>query len=246
MPKQLPINWDASTTARLKRAVAQLKRSALTNVPKSYKEAKSSIYSKADLVDVERMARAAARPVKKKKTKLGIEYIQNQETVQRAQTRIINRKRAREAERLGIDMDISNPKIPLTERQKVFMPKKQTKAHEYYTQKGYEEHLQNVYRQSMGDYYQEAYDLYKENYKKAMKNAGFTDYDRQFLSYYIDKLSGFDFFRITFDDDLFNIQYVYRSTSYNLKVEIIAQKLQDELARQNIEHKEFIPEDYGL
>ena len=246
MPKQLPINWDASTTERLKRAVAQLKRSALTNVPKSYKEAKSIIYSKYDLVDVERMARAAARPVKKKKTKLGIEYIQNQETVQRAQSRIIYRKRAREAERLGIDMDISNTKIPLTERQKVFMPKKQTKAHEYYTQKGYEEHLQNVYRQSMGDYYQEAYERYKENYKEAMKNAGFTDYDRQFLSYYIDKLSDFDFFRITFDDDLFNIQYVYRSTSYNLKVEIIAQKLQAELARQNIEYKEFIPEDYGL
>lgn len=246
MPKQLPINWDASTTARLKRAVAQLKRSALTNVPKSYKEAKSSIYSKADLVDVERMAKASIGANKRRKTKLGIEYTPAQETVQRAQTRIINRKRAREAERLGIDMDISNPKIPLTERQKVFMPKKQTKAHEYYTQKGYEEHLQNVYRQSMGDYYQEAYELYKENYKKAMKNAGFTDYDRQFLSYYIDKLSDFDFFRITFDDDLFNIQYVYRSTSYNLKVEIIAQKLQAELARQNIEHKEFIPEDYGL
>lgn len=246
MPKQLPINWDASTTARLKRAVAQLKRSALTNVPKSYKEAKSSIYSKADLVDVERMAKASIGVNKRRKTKLGIEYIPAQETVQRAQTRIINRKRAREAERLGIDMDISNPKIPLTERQKVFMPKKQTKAHEYYTQKGYEEHLQNVYRQSMGDYYQEAYERYKENYKEAMKNAGFTDYDRQFLSYYIDKLSDFDFFRITFDDDLFNIQYVYRSTSYNLKVEIIAQKLQDELDRQNIEHKEFIPEDYGL
>lgn len=246
MPKQLPINWDASTTARLKRAVAQLKRSALTNIPKSYKEAKSSIYSKADLVDVERMAKASIGVNKRRKTKLGIEYIPAQETVQRAQTRIINRKRAREAERLGIDMDISNPKIPLTERQKVFMPKKQTKAHEYYTQKGYEEHLQNVYRQSMGDYYQEAYERYKENYKEAMKNAGFTDYDRQFLSYYIDKLSDFDFFRITFDDDLFNIQYVYRSTSYNLKVEIIAQKLQAELARQNIEHKEFIPEDYGL
>lgn len=246
MPKQLPINWDASTTARLKRAVAQLRRSALTNVPKSYNEAKSSIYSKADLVDVERMAKASMGVNKRRKTKLGIEYIPAQETVQRAQTRIINRKRAREAERLGIDMDISNPKIPLTERQKVFMPKKQTKAHEYYTQKGYEEHLQNVYRQSMGDYYQEAYERYKENYKEAMKNAGFTDYDRQFLSYYIDKLSDFDFFRITFDDDLFNIQYVYRSTSYNLKVEIIAQKLQAELARQNIEHKEFIPEDYGL
>ena len=246
MPKQLPINWDASTTARLKRAVAQLKRSALTNVPKSYKEAKSSIYSKADLVDVERVAKASIGVNKRRRTKLGIEYIPAQETVQRAQTRIINRKREREAERLGIDMDISNPKIPLTERQKVFMPKKQTKAHEYYTQKGYEEHLQNVYRQSMGDYYQEAYERYKENYKEAMKNAGFTDYDRQFLSYYIDKLSDFDFFRITFDDDLFNIQYVYRSTSYNLKVEIIAQKLQAELARQNIEHKEFIPEDYGL
>ena len=246
MPKQLPINWDASTTARLKRAVAQLKRSALTNVPKSYKEAKSSIYSKYDLVDVERMAKASIGVNKRRKTKLGIEYIPAQETVQRAQTRIINRKRAREAERLGIDMDISNPKIPLTERQKVFMPKKQTKAQEYYTQKGYEEHLQNVYRQSMGDYYQEAYARYKENYKKAMKNAGFTDYDRQFLSYYIDKLSDFDFFRITFDDDLFNIQYVYRSTDYNLKVEIIAQKLQAELTRQNIEHKEFIPEDYGL
>ena len=246
MPKQLPINWDASTTARLKRAVAQLKRSALTNVPKSYKEAKSSIYSKYDLVDVERMAKASIGVNKRRKTKLGIEYIPAQETVQRAQTRIINRKRAREAERLGIDMDISNPKIPLTERQKVFMPKKQTKAQEYYTQKGYEEHLQNVYRQSMGDYYQEAYARYKENYKKAMKNAGFTDYDRQFLSYYIDKLSDFDFFRITFDDDLFNIQYVYRSTDYNLKVEIIAQKLQAELTRQNIEYKEFIPEDYGL
>ena len=245
MPKQLPINWDASTTARLKRAVAQLKRSALTNVPKSYKEAKSSIYSKADLVDVERMARAAARPVKKKKTKLGIEYIQNQETVQQAQTRIINRKRVREAERLGIDMNISDERIPISERQKVFMPKQKTRAQDYYTQKGYEEHLQNVYRQSMGDYYQEAYERYKDNYKEAMKNAGFTDYDRQFLSYYIDKLSDFDFFRITFDDDLFNIQYVYRSTSYNLKVEIIAQKLQAELARQNIEHKEFIPEDYG-
>ena len=246
MPKQLPINWDASTTARLKRAVSQLKRSALTNVPKSYKEAKSSIYSKADLVDVERMARAAARPVKKKKTKLGIEYIQNQETVQRAQTRIINRKRAREAERLGIDMNISNPKIPLTERQKVFMPKKQTKAHEYYTQKGYEEHLQNVMRQSMAGYYEESYERYKENYKMAMKNAGFTDYDRQFLSYYIDKLSDFDFFRITFDNDLFNIQYVYRDGSYNMKVEMIARQLQDELDRQGKKYKEFIPEDYGL
>lgn len=246
MSKQLPINWDASTTARLKRAVAQLKRSALTNVPKSYKEAKSSIYSKADLVDVERMARAAARPVKKKKTKLGIEYVQNQETVQRAQTRIINRKRAREAERLGIDMNISDERIPISERQKVFMPKKQTRAHDYYTQKGYEEHLQNVMRQSMAAYYEESYERYKENYKMAMKNAGFTDYDRQFLSYYIDKLSDFDFFRITFDNDLFNIQYVYRDGSYNMKVEMIASQLQAELDRQGKKYKEFIPEDYGL
>lgn len=246
MPKQLPINWDASTTARLKRAVAQLKRSALTNVPKSYKEAKSSIYSKADLVDVERMARAAARPVKKNKTKLGIEYIQNQETVQRAQTRIINRKRAREAERLGIDMDISDERIPISERQKVFMPKQQTRAQDYYTQKGYEEHLQNVMRQSMAGYYEESYERYKENYKMAMKNAGFTDYDRKFLSYYIDKLSDFDFFRITFDNDLFNIQYVYRDGSYNMKVEMIASQLQAELDRQGKKYKEFIPEDYGL
>ena len=246
MPKQLPINWDASTTARLKRAVAQLKRSALTNVPKSYKEAKSSIYSKADLVDVERMARAAARPLKKKKTKMGIEYIQNQETVQRAQTRIINRKRAREAERLGIDMNISNERIPISERQKAFMPKQQTRAHDYYTQKGYEEHLQNVMRQSMAGYYEESYKRYKENYKMAMKNAGFTDYDRQFLSYYIDKLSDFDFFRITFDNDLFNIQYVYRDGSYNMKVEMIASQLQAELDRQGKKYKEFIPEDYGL
>ena len=246
MPKQLPINWDASTTARLKRAVAQLKRSALTNVPKSYNEAKSSIYSKADLVDVERMAKASIGVNKRRKTKLGIEYIPAQETVQRAQTRIINRKRAREAERLGIDMDISNPKIPLTERQKVFMPKKQTKAHEYYTQKGYEEHLQNVMRQSMAGYYEESYERYKENYKMAMKNAGFTDYDRQFLSYYIDKLSDFDFFRITFDNDLFNIQYVYRDGSYNMKVEMIASQLQAELDRQGKKYKEFIPEDYGL
>ena len=246
MPKQLPINWDASTTARLKRAVAQLKRSALTNVPKSYKEAKSSIYSKADLVDVERMARAVARPVKKKKTKLGIEYIQNQETVQRAQTRIINRKRAREAERLGIDMNISDERIPISERQKVFMPKQQTSAQDYYTQKGYEEHLQNVMRQSMVGYYEESYERYKENYKMAMKNAGFTDYDRQFLSYYIDKLSDFDFFRITFDNDLFNIQYVYRDGSYNMKVEMIASQLQAELDRQGKKYKEFIPEDYGL
>ena len=246
MPKQLPINWDASTTARLKRAVAQLKRSALKNVPKSYKEAKSSIYSKADLVDVERMARAAARPVKKKKTELGIEYIQNQETVQRAQTRIINRKRAREAERLGIDMNIGNPKIPISERQKAFMPKQQTRAQDYYTQKGYEEHLQNVMRQSMAGYYEESYERYKENYKMAMKNAGFTDYDRQFLSYYIDKLSNFDFFRITFDNDLFNIQYVYRDGSYNMKVEMIASQLQAELDRQGKKYKEFIPEDYGL
>lgn len=246
MPKQLPINWDASTTARLKRAVAQLKRSALTNVPKSYKEAKSSTYSKADLVDVERMARAAARPVKKKKTKLGIEYIQNQETVQRAQTRIINRKRAREAERLGIDMDISDEHIPISERQKAFMPKQQTRAQDYYTQKGYEEHLQNVMRQSMAGYYEESYERYKENYKMAMKNAGFTDYDRQFLSYYIDKLSDFDFFRITFDNDLFNIQYVYRDVSYNMKIEMIASQLQAELDRQGKKYKEFIPEDYGL
>lgn len=246
MPKQLPINWDASTTARLKRAVAQLKRSALTNVPKSYKEAKSSIYSKADLVDVERMARAAARPVKKKKTKMGIEYVQNQETVQRAQTRIINRKRAREAEILGIDMNISNERIPISERQKAFMPKQQTRAHDYYTQKGYEEHLQNVMRQSMAGYYEESYKRYKENYKMAMKNAGFTDYDRQFLSYYIDKMSDFDFFRITFDNDLFNIQYVYRDGSYNMKVEMIASQLQAELDRQGKKYKEFIPEDYGL
>lgn len=246
MPKQLPINWDASTTARLKRAVAQLKRSALTNVPKSYKEAKSSIYSKADLVDVERMARAAARPVKKKKTNIGIEYIQNQEIVQRAQTRIINRKRAREAERLGIDMNISDERIPISERQKVFMPKQQTRAQDYYTQKGYEEHLQNVMRQSMAGYYEESYERYKENYKMAMKNAGFTDYDRQFLSYYIDKLSDFDFFRITFDNDLFNIQYVYRDGSYNMKVEMIASQLQAELDRQGKKYKEFIPEDYGL
>ena len=246
MSKQLPINWDASTTSRLKRAVAQLKRSALTNVPKSYKEAKSSIYSKADLVDVERMARAAARPVKKKKTKLGIEYVQNQETVQRAQTRIINRKRAREAERLGIDMNISDEHIPISERQKAFMPKKQTRAQDYYTQKGYEEHLQNVMRQSMAGYYEESYKRYKENYKMAMKNAGFTDYDRQFLSYYIDNLSDFDFFRITFDNDLFNIQYVYRDGSYNMKVEMIASQLQAELDRQGKKYKEFIPEDYGL
>ena len=246
MSKQLPINWDASTTARLKRAVAQLKRSALTNVPKSYKEAKSSIYSKADLVDVERMARAAARPVNKKKTKLGIEYVQNQETVHRAQTRIINRKRAREAERLGIDMNISDEHIPISERQKAFMPKQQTRAQDYYTQKGYEEHLQNVMRQSMAGYYEESYERYKENYKMAMKNAGFTDYDRKFLSYYIDKLSDFDFFRITFDNDLFNIQYVYRDGSYNMKVEMIASQLQAELDRQGKKYKEFIPEDYGL
>ena len=153
---------------------------------------------------------------------------------------------SREAERLGIDMNIIDECIPISERQKAFMPKKQTRAQDYYTQKGYEEHLQNVMRQSMAGYYEESYERYKENYKMAMKNAGFTDYDRQFLSYYIDKLSDFDFFRITFDNDLFNIQYVYRDGSYNMKVEMIASQLQAELDRQGKKYKEFIPEDYGL
>lgn len=246
MPKQLPINWDASTTARLKRAVAQLKRSNLSNVPKDYRQIKASIYSKSDLLDFERMARAAARPNKTSTTKLEVRYSAAAETVQRAQTRIINRKRSREAERLGIDMNISDERIPISERQKVFMPKQQTRAQDYYTQKGYEEHLQNVMHQSMAGYYEESYERYKENYKMAMKNAGFTDYDMQFLSYYIDKLSDFDFFRITFDNDLFNIQYVYRDGSYNMKVEMIASQLQAELDRQGKKYKEFIPEDYGL
>lgn len=246
MPKQLPINWDASTTARLKRAVSQLKRSNLPNIPKDYRQIKASIYSKSDLLDFERMARASARPNKTSTTKLEVRYSAAAETVQRAQTRIINRKRAREAERLGIDMNISDEHIPISERQKAFMPKQQTRAQDYYTQKGYEEHLQNVMRQSMAGYYEESYERYKENYKMAMKNAGFTDYDRQFLSYYIDKLSDFDFFRITFDNDLFNIQYVYRDGSYNMKVEMIASQLQAELDRQGKKYKEFIPEDYGL
>ena len=142
MPKQLPINWDASTTARLKRAVAQLKRSNLPNVPKDYRQIKASIYSKSDLVDFEIMARAAERPNKTSTTKFEVRYSDAAETVQRAQTRIINRKRAREAERLGIDMNISDERIPINERQKVFMPKQQTSANDYYTQKGYEEHLQ--------------------------------------------------------------------------------------------------------
>ena len=80
----------------------------------------------------------------------------------------------------------------------------------------------------------------------AMKIADFTDYDRQFLSYYIDKLRDLDFFRIPFDNDLFNIHYVYRDGSYNMKVEMIARQLQDELDRQGKKYKEFIPEDYGL
>lgn len=246
MPKQLPINWDASTTARLKRAVTQLKRSSLPNIPKDYRQIKASIYSKSDLLDFERMARAAARPAKTSTTKLEVRYSAASETVQRAQTRIINRKREREAERLGIDMDLSDERIPISERQKVFMPKRQTRAQDYYTQKGYEEHLQNVMRQSMAGYYEESYERYKENYKTAMKNAGFTDYDSQFLSYYIDKLSDFDFFRISFDNDLFNIQYVYRDGDYNMKVEMIASQLQAELERQGKKYKEFIPEDYGL
>ena len=246
MSTQLPINWDASTTARLKRAVSQLKRSNLPNVPKDYRQIKAAIYSKSDLLDFEIMARASARPNKTSTTKLEVRYSAAAETVQRAQTRIINRKRAREAERLGIDMNISDERIPISERQKAFMPKQQTRAQDYYTQKGYEEHLQNVMRQSMAGYYEESYKRYKENYKMAMKNAGFTDYDRQFLSYYIDKLSDFDFFRITFDNDLFNIQYVYRDGSYNMKVEMIASQLQAELDRQGKKYKEFIPEDYGL
>ena len=246
MSKQLPINWDASTTARLKRAVSQLKRSNLPNVPKDYRQIKAAIYSKSDLLDFEIMARASARPNKTSTTKLEVRYSAAAETVQLAQTRIINRKRAREAERLGIDMNISDERIPISERQKAFMPKQQTRAQDYYTQKGYEEHLQNVMRQSMAGYYEESYERYKENYKMAMKNAGFTDYDRQFLSYYIDKLSDFDFFRITFDNDLFNIQYVYRDGSYNMKVEMIASQLQAELDRQGKKYKEFIPEDYGL
>ena len=133
MPKQLPINWDASTTARLKRAVAQLKRSSLLNIPKDYRQIKASIYSMSDLLDFERMARAAERPDKTLTTKLEVRYSAAAETVQRAQTRIINRKRAREAERLGIDMNISDERIPISERQKVFMPKQQTRAQDYYT-----------------------------------------------------------------------------------------------------------------
>lgn len=246
MPKQLPINWDASTTARLKRAVAQLKRSALTNVPKDYKQLKSSIYSKSDLVDVERMARAAARPAKRKKTKLGIEYIPGQETVQRAQTRIINRKRAREAERLGIDMDISNPKIPISERQKVFLPKKQTRAQDYTTQRGYELHLENLAKQSSGDYYENRYSLYKQNWFAAMEKAGYGDYNSAWLKYYVNLLSDFEFFRISFDNDILNIQFHYQDGERNLKVEMMVGELQAELGRLGKKYKEFIPEDYGM
>lgn len=244
MPKQLPINWDASTTARLKRAVSQLKRSALTNVPKSYKEAKSSIYSKADLVDVERMARAAARPVNKKKTKLGIEYIQNQETVQRAQTRIINRKRAREAERLGIDMNISNPKIPISERQKVFLPRKQTRVQDYTSQRGYEQHIENIAKQASGDYYENRYSLYKQNWLAAMEKSGYGDYDSAWLKYYVDLLSDFDFFRISFDNDILNIQFHYRDGERNMKVEMMIGELKAAIDELGINSKEFIPEDY--
>lgn len=246
MPKQLPINWDASTTARLKRAVSQLKRSALTNVPKNYKEVKSSIYSRADLVDVERMARAAARPSKRKKTKLGIEYIQGQETVQRAQTRIINRKRAREAERLGIDMDISNPKIPISERQKVFLPRKQTRVQDYTSQRGYELHIENVAKQASGDYYDKRYSVYKENWLKAMEKAGYGDYNSAWLKYYVNLLSDFDFFRISFDNDILNIQFHYQDGDRNLKVEMMVGELEAELSRLGKKYKEFIPEDYGL
>lgn len=244
MPKQLPINWDASTTARLKRAVTQLKRSALTNIPKSYKEVRSIIYSKADLVDVERMARAAARPAKRKKTKMGIEYMPTQETVQRAQTRIINRKRAREAERLGIDMNISNPKIPISERQKVFLPRKQTRVQDYTSKRGYEQHIENVAKQASGDYYDKRYSLYKENWLKAIEKAGYGDYSSAWLRYYVNLLSDFDFFRISFDNDILNIQFHYRDGDRNLKVEMMVGELQSALDELKIEHKEFIPEDY--
>lgn len=246
MPKQLPINWDASTTARLKRAVSQLKRSKLPNVPKDYKQIKGSIYSKSDLLDFERMARAAARPTKISTTKLGVKYNAAAETVQRAQTRIINRKRSREAARLGIDMDISDERIPITEKQKVFMPRTQTRAQEYYTQAGYEKHLQSVMRQAMGNYYEESYENYKKNWLTALERGGYSAYDVAFIKYYVEKIDDFNFFRISYDNDLLSINYHYRSVDQDMKVDIIVEQLQAELDRQGKKYKEFIPEDYGL
>ena len=244
MSKQLPINWDASTTARLKRVVSQLKRSKLPNVPKDYKQIKGSIYSKSDLLDFERMARAASQPTKIRTTKLGVKYSAATETVQRAQTRIINRKRAREAERLGIDMDISNPRIPITERQKVFLPRKQTRVQDYTTQRGYEQHIENIAKQASGNYYEQRYALYKQNWLSAMEKAGYGEYYSAWLRYYVNLLSDFDFFRISFDNDILNIQFHYRDGDTNLKVEMMVGELTAELDKLGINRKEFIPEDY--
>lgn len=244
MSKQLPINWDASTTARLKRAVSQLKRSKLPNVPKDYKQIKGSIYSKSDLLDFERMARAATRPTRISTTKLGIKYNAAAETVQRAQTRIINRKRAREASRLGIDMDISDERIPITEKQKLFLPRKQTRAQDYTSQRGYEQHLENIAKQAGGNYYEQRYELYKQNWLLAMEKAGYGEYYSAWLRYYVNLLSDFDFFRISYDNDILNIQFHYRDGDTNLKVEMMVGELTAELDKLGINRKEFIPEDY--
>lgn len=257
MAGQREIRWTEAQLARLDRLVNQIQAASRTkafraapdlHIDRSAKVIKGNIYTPADLVDYERMAAAlTAKNLKQHKTRQGVEYTQAGVIVANAYVRIVNRKRAREAEKFGIDVaGAIKSGMPLTEQTKMFMPSPKIKPQEYKSARYYGYATESVWKQGRKDYYKGKYDLYKKNMIKALNNkeTGFSDYDAAFLIAAIKKLTPFELFMLTNGNPLFSFDFIYSEVDASLKTETILQELNEYLKAHRRKTWEYVPEDY--
>lgn len=257
MAGQREIRWTEAQLARLDRLVNQIQSASRSkafraapdlHIDRSAKAIKRNIYSAADLVDYERMAAAlTAKNLKQHKTRQGVEYTQAGVNVANAYVRIVNRKRAREAEKLGIDIAATiKSGLPMTEQAKMFLPHPKIKPQEYKSPRYYGYATESVWKQGRKDYYKGKYDLYKKNMIKALNNkeTGFSDYEAAFLIAAIKKLTPFELFMLTNGNPLFSFDFIYSEVDASLKTETILQELNEYLRAHKRKTWEYVPEEY--
>lgn len=257
MAGQRKIQWTNAQLARLDRLVKQIQEASRTkafraapdlHIDRSAKAIKRNIYSAADLVDYERMAATlTAKNLKLHKTRQGVEYTQAGVNVANAYVRIVNRKRAREAEKFGIDIGTAiKSSMPLMEEAKMFMPSPKIKPQNYKSERYYGYATASAWKQGRKDYYKGKYESYKKNMIKALNNkeTGFSDYDAAFLIAAINKLKPFELFLLTNGNPLFSFDFIYSEVDASLKTETILHEVNEYLRAHKRKTWEYIPEDY--
>lgn len=234
MPKRYNIKWSKSDQTRLSRAVqkfnAKLTRLGKQNpslkpyLPEriNVKEAKNKISTRNDynnlLKSIDRFFRKGAAEAVE--TKGGVKTTKYELNELRIRTRAINTKRRNELRRAEISKYKGNQSVVDANnlRPKVFRPDNMDK-------RSWDKFVKSTEKQFRDNYYDEKYELYKQNYIKGLMNE-FGEKGKSLINL-VEQIPPDEFIDLYYNDPVLDITFIYDPIEQEQRLDNIEKRLND-------------------